>query len=185
MSGECCDMSCDVSASTMDRDTLRAWSVWVSTVIHGPRYEPDYGPRYEQDCGPRHKSCRRTTPRVGPPGRATRRATGPRYAPGSRAALRVGPRAVPHAGPTIASQRRWTYGPTNGGCRYIPMDIEAPCPWSLQPDSCTVREVWGCRPAARGGGEKPGNERLVRIINTQRMPRRVDLHCTPSPVLLD
>ncbi len=29
------------------------------------------------------------------------------------------------------------------------------------------------------------NERLVRIINTQHMPRRVDLHCTPSPVLPD
>ena len=29
------------------------------------------------------------------------------------------------------------------------------------------------------------NEQLVRIINTQRMPRRVDLHCTPSPVLPD
>jgi hypothetical protein len=29
------------------------------------------------------------------------------------------------------------------------------------------------------------NEQLVRIINTRHMPRRVDLHCTPSPVLLD
>ena len=29
------------------------------------------------------------------------------------------------------------------------------------------------------------NELLVRIINTQRMPRRVDMHCTPSPVLPD
>ncbi len=27
------------------------------------------------------------------------------------------------------------------------------------------------------------NERLVRIMNTQRMPRRVDLHCSLSPVL--
>ena len=29
-------------------------SGWASTVIHGPRYEPDSGPRYEQDYGPRH-----------------------------------------------------------------------------------------------------------------------------------
>ena len=37
---------------------------------YGPRYEPDYGPRYAPD--------RRATPRVGPPGSATRRAAGPR-----------------------------------------------------------------------------------------------------------
>ena len=56
-------------------------SGWASTVIHGPRYEPDYGPRYEPDYGPRYASGRRAAPRVGPQGRATRRATGPRRTP--------------------------------------------------------------------------------------------------------
>jgi hypothetical protein len=101
-------------------------------------------------------------PRVGLPDHATRRAAGPRYAPGRRAAgpryasgrrakLRTGTpgcamrRAAVHAGPTTALPRRWTFGPTDGGRRYIPMDIEAPRPWSLQPDSCTVRwdYAWG------------------------------------------
>jgi hypothetical protein len=43
------------------------------------------------------------------------------------------------------SQHRWTFGTTDGGRRYIPMDIEAPRPWSLQQDSCTVRwdYAWG------------------------------------------
>ena len=58
---------------------------------------------------------------------------------GLRAALRAGLRAAPHAGPTTAPPRRWTFGPTDGRRRYIPMDIEDPRPWSLQPDSCTVR----------------------------------------------
>ena len=166
-------MSCDCLSKyhgRASRDALRGWSGWASTVIHGPRYEPDYGPRYEQDYGPRFASGRRAALRAGPPGRATRRAAGPRYASGRRAALRVGPpgratrraagpryasgrrtalcagpRAALHAGPTTASLHRWTFGPTDGGRRYIPMDIEAPRPWSLQPDSCTVRwdYAWG------------------------------------------
>ena len=113
----CCDMSCDCLSKyhgRASRDALRVWSGWASTVIHGPRYEPDYGPRYEPDYGPR-------------------------YAPGRRAALRAGPRAALHAGPTTAPPCRWTFGPTDGRRRYIPMDIEDPRPWSLQPDSCTVR----------------------------------------------
>ena len=81
----CCDMSCDCLSKyhgRASRDALRVWSGWASTVIHGPRYEPDYGPRYEPDYGPCYASGRRATPRVGPPGRATRRAAG-------RAALRT------------------------------------------------------------------------------------------------
>ena len=77
--------------------------------------------------------------RTGPPGHATRRAAGQCYAPGRRAALRAGPLAALHAGPTTAPPCRWTFGPTDGRRRYIPMDIEDPRPWSLQPDSCTVR----------------------------------------------
>ena len=126
----CCDMSCDCLSKyhgRASRDALRVWSGWASTVIHGPRYEPDYGPCYALG--------RRATPRVGPPGSATRRAAGPRYAPGRRAALRAGPRAALHAGPTTAPPCRWTFGPTDGRRRYIPMDIEDPRPWSLQPDS--------------------------------------------------
>jgi hypothetical protein len=121
------------------RDALRGWSCPASTVIHGPRYEPDYGPRYEPDYGPRHASGSRTTPRVRQQGRATHRAAGPRYVQGCRAA---GPRyasAALHARQTIASPRRWMLGPTDGRRRYIPLDIEAPRPWSLQPDACTVR----------------------------------------------
>ena len=53
---------------------------------HDPRYELDYGPRYPPG--------RRATPRVGPPGHATRRTAGPRYASGRRAAPRFGPRAA-------------------------------------------------------------------------------------------
>ena len=54
----CCDMSCDCLSKyhgRASRDALRVWSGWASTVIHGPRYEPDYGPRYrdEPDYGPR------------------------------------------------------------------------------------------------------------------------------------
>ena len=71
------------------RDALRGWSGWASTVIHGPRYEPDYGPRYEPDYGPCYAPGRRATLRVGPPGRATRRAAGQRHAPGR------GPRRTP------------------------------------------------------------------------------------------
>jgi hypothetical protein len=77
-------MSCDCLSKyhgRASRDALRVWSGWASTVIHGPRYEPDYGPRYAPD--------RRATPRVGPPGSATRRAAGPRCAPGR------GPRCTP------------------------------------------------------------------------------------------
>ena len=125
----CCDMSCDCLSKyhgRASRDSLRVWSSWASTVIHGPFYEPDYGPRYTLDYGPCYAPGRRATLRVGPPGRATR-----------RAAL--------HAGPTTAPPRRWTFGPTDGRRRYIPMDIEDPRPWSLQPDSCTVRwkYAWG------------------------------------------
>ena len=116
----CCDMSCDCLSKyhgRASRDALRGWSGWASTVIHGPRYEPDYGPRYEQDYGPRYASGRRAALRAGPPGRATHRAAGPRYAPGRRAALCVGPWAALHAGPTTASPHRWTFGPTDGGHR--------------------------------------------------------------------
>ena len=74
-------MSCDLLSKyhgRASRDALRVWSGpsgWASTVIHGPRYEPDYGPRYEPDYGPRYEPdygpCyalgRRATPRVGPP----------------------------------------------------------------------------------------------------------------------
>jgi hypothetical protein len=72
-------MSCDCLSKyhgRASRDALRVWSGWASTVIHGPRYEPDYGPRYEPDYGPRYAPDRRATPRVGPPGSATRRAAG-------------------------------------------------------------------------------------------------------------
>ncbi len=104
---------------------------------YGPRCEQDHGPRYQPDYGPRHASGRQDAPRVGPPGRATHRAAGLYNASGRRAAL--------HARPTTASPRRWTFGPTDGGRRYIPMDIEALRPWSPQPDSCTVRwdYAWG------------------------------------------
>ena len=82
-------MSCDCLSKyhgRASRDALRVWSGWASTVIHGPRYEPDYGPRYEPDYGPRYEpdygphyaSGRRAALRVGPPGRAARRAAGPR-----------------------------------------------------------------------------------------------------------
>ena len=40
-------------------------------------------------------------------------------------------------------------------------------------------------PKREGLDSPKKNERLVRIINTRHMLRRVDLHCTPSPVLLD
>ena len=73
----CCDMPCDCISKyhgRASRDALRVWSGWASTVIHGPRHEPDYGPCYVPG--------RRATLRVGPPGRATHRAAGPRYAPG-------------------------------------------------------------------------------------------------------
>ena len=99
--GNCCDMSCDCLSKyhgRASRDALRAWSGWASTVIHGPRYEPDYGPRYEQDYGQRYAPSHRAPPRVGrfgPPGRATSRAAGPCYASGRRAAPRAGPRAMP------------------------------------------------------------------------------------------
>ena len=84
MATRCCDMSCDCLSKyhgRASRDALRVWSGRASTVIHGPRYELDYGPRYALG--------RRATPRVGPPGRATRRAAGPRYASGRRAAGRT------------------------------------------------------------------------------------------------
>ncbi len=73
-------------------------------------------------AGLRYASGRR---RTGPPGRAAHRAAGPCYAPGRRAAPYVGPRAALHARPTTAPPRRWTSGPMDGRCRYIPMDIEA------------------------------------------------------------
>ncbi len=39
---------------TGSRDALQAWSGWASSVIHGPRLEPDHGPRYyKPDRGPR------------------------------------------------------------------------------------------------------------------------------------
>ncbi len=85
-------------------------------------------------AGPRCAPGRRQT---WPPGRATQRAAWQCYASGSLAVLRVGPRATLHARPTTAL--RWTFGSTDGGRQYVPMDIEAPRPCSLQPDSCTVR----------------------------------------------
>ncbi len=126
----CCDMSCDCLSKyhgRASRDALRAWSGWASTVIHGPRYEPDYGPRYEQDYGPRYASGRRAALRAGPPGRATRRAAGPRYASGRRAALHAGPpgratrraaglRYAPDRGPRCTPdqlQRHRTAGPSD------------------------------------------------------------------------
>ena len=69
-------MSCDCLSKyygRASRDALRVWSGWASTMIHGPRYEPDYGPYYAPG--------RRAMLRVGPPGRATRRAAGPHHAP--------------------------------------------------------------------------------------------------------
>jgi hypothetical protein len=101
----CCDMSCDCLSKyhgRASRDALRGWSGWASTVIHGPRYEPDYGPRYEQDYGPRYASGRRAALRVGPPSRATRRAAGPRYASDRR------PRCTPDQ-----LQRHCTAGPSD------------------------------------------------------------------------
>ncbi len=132
-------MSCDCFSKyhgRASRDALQTWSGWVSMVIHGPRYEPEYRPR--------HASGRQTKPRVGLRGRATHWAAGPRNAQGRLAALRVGPRAALHAGPTTASPRRWTFGPKDGR-RYIPMDIDAPRPCSLQQDLCIVRwdYAWG------------------------------------------
>ncbi len=61
-------MSCDCLIKYHGRASqvaLRAWSGWASTMIHGPRYKPDYGPCYAPD--------RQTALRVGLPGRATRR----------------------------------------------------------------------------------------------------------------
>jgi hypothetical protein len=78
------------------RDALRAWSGWASTVIHGPRYEPDCGQRYEPGCGPRHASGRRTTSRFGPQGRATHPSAGPLYASGRRAVLPTRPPGREH-----------------------------------------------------------------------------------------
>ena len=51
-------MSCDCLSKyhgRASRDALRVWSGWGSTVMLGPRYEPDYGPRYEPDYGPRYE----------------------------------------------------------------------------------------------------------------------------------
>ncbi len=64
------------------RDILRVWSGWASTVIHGPRYEPDLGPRYAPGRGPRDELD-----------------LGPRYAPGRwpRYALGCGQRYMPWA----------------------------------------------------------------------------------------
>ena len=135
-------MSCDCLSKyhgRASRDALRVWSGWASTVIHGPRYKQDYWLRFEPDNGQCYAPGRRATPRVRPPGRSTRPAAGPRYASGRRAAPRAGSRAVQHTRPTTAPPRRWTFRPTDGRRRYIPMDIEDPRPWSLQPDSCTVR----------------------------------------------
>ena len=120
----CSDMSCDCLSKyhgRASRDALRVWSGWASTVIHGPRYEPDYGPRHAS-----------------------------------------GRRAAPHAGPTTAPPRRWTFGPTDGRRRYIPMDIEDPRPWSLQPDSCTVR--WDY---------VRGSDRLCLLRHVLRLPQSV------------
>ena len=72
----CCDMSCDCLSKyhgRASRDALRVWSGWASTVIHGPRYEPDNGPPYKPDFRPCYALGRRATPRAGPPGRAARR----------------------------------------------------------------------------------------------------------------
>jgi hypothetical protein len=33
------------------RDTVRAWSCWAATMIHGLHYEQDYGQCYEPDYG--------------------------------------------------------------------------------------------------------------------------------------
>jgi hypothetical protein len=44
-----CDMSCDYLSKyhrPASRDALRDWSGWASTVIHGPRGEPDHGPSH-------------------------------------------------------------------------------------------------------------------------------------------
>jgi hypothetical protein len=35
-----------LSTMTGSRDALRAWSGWASSVIHGPRLEPDHGQHY-------------------------------------------------------------------------------------------------------------------------------------------
>ena len=103
-------MSCDCLSKyhgRASRDALRVWSGWASTVIHGPRYEPEYGPRYEPDyerathqaAGPRYASGRRAALLVGLPSHATRRAAWPRYASGRRAGPRARPRAAQHARP--------------------------------------------------------------------------------------
>ncbi len=55
-----CDMSCYCLSKYHERasrDALRTRSGWISTVIHGPSYEPDYGPRHASGrrtaiCGP-------------------------------------------------------------------------------------------------------------------------------------
>ena len=44
-----------------------------------------------------------------------------------RAACRTASRAARRT-------NRWTFGPAYGRRGYIPMDIEAPRPWSLQPE---------------------------------------------------
>ena len=110
-------------------------------------------------AGPCYTADRRAALRVGPPGRATRRAAGPRYAPGSLAALRAGLRTAPQARPTTAPPRRWAFGPTDGRHRYIPMDIEDPHTWILQPDSCTIRWDSVCWSLLHTAG--PDNSGLV------------------------
>ena len=109
--------------------------------------------------------------RTGPQGHATRRAAGPCYASGRRAAPRAGPRATQHAGPTTAPPRRWTFGPTDGRRRCIPMDIEDPRPWSLQPDSCTVR--WDCA---------QGSDSAMLESTTHRWTGQLGQRHLPAPV---
>jgi hypothetical protein len=109
------------------RDIQRVWSGWASTVtrIHGPRYEQDLGPRYAPGCGPRDEL-----------------GLGPRYAPGRgpRYALGCGPRYVPDRGPrncwtNLSATASLDLRASEPTAQILSMDIEAPHPWSPQPES--------------------------------------------------
>jgi hypothetical protein len=105
------------------RDTLRVWSGWASTVIHGPHYEPDLGPRYAPDRGQRYEPD-----------------YGPRYAPGRgpRSALGCGPHYVQDSGPRNCRTNLSETAPLDLRASGLTAQIHinghrgVPCPWSPQ-----------------------------------------------------
>ncbi len=109
-SNSCCDMPRDCLSKhhgQASRDALRAWA---STMIHGPRYEPDYGPCYASGRGPRRTSDQP------PRDLRTNGRTTPILATG---------RTVVRPGDTRDWKDRWTSRPR--------------APGVIQPDPCTVR----------------------------------------------